>query len=71
VFWALELVSDAAAKTPVDLAGMQRFTAACKQGGVWPFIAANRIHVVPPCNISVEDAHAGLDVIDQALSVLD
>jgi taurine--2-oxoglutarate transaminase len=38
---------------------------------VWPFIAANRIHVVPPCNISIDDANAGLDVIDQALSVLD
>jgi taurine--2-oxoglutarate transaminase len=71
VFWALELVSDRQAKTPVDLAGMQRFTAACKQGGVWPFIAANRIHVVPPCNVSVDDANAGLDVIDQALSLLD
>jgi taurine--2-oxoglutarate transaminase len=71
VFWALELVSDRDARTPVDLAGMQRFTAACKHGGVWPFIAANRIHVVPPCNVSIDDANAGLDVIDQALSVLD
>jgi taurine--2-oxoglutarate transaminase len=71
VFWALELVSDRDARTPVDLAGMQRFAAACKQGGVWPFIAANRIHVVPPCNVSVDDANAGLDVIDQALGVLD
>jgi taurine--2-oxoglutarate transaminase len=71
VFWAVELVTDPVAKTPVDLAGTQRFAAACKQGGVWPFIAGNRTHVVPACNISVEDAHAGLDVIDQALSVLD
>jgi taurine---2-oxoglutarate transaminase len=70
VFWAMELVSDAAARTPADLATMQRFVAGCKQRGVWPFMAANRIHVVPPCNVSVDDAHAGLDVMDEVLATL-
>ncbi len=70
VFWAMELVSDAAARTPADMATMQRFVAGCKQRGVWPFMAANRIHVVPPCNVSVDDAHAGLDVMDEVLATL-
>jgi taurine---2-oxoglutarate transaminase len=70
VFWAMELVSDRAARTPADVATMQRFVAGCKQRGVWPFMAANRIHVVPPCTISVEDAHTGLDVMDEVLATL-
>jgi taurine---2-oxoglutarate transaminase len=70
VFWAMELVSDPAARTPADLPTMQRFVAGCKQRGVWPFMAANRIHVVPPCNVSVDDAHAGLDVMDEVLATL-
>jgi taurine--2-oxoglutarate transaminase len=71
VFWALELVSDREARTPLDMAAMQRLIGFCKQNGLWPFAAANRIHVVPPCNVSVDDAHAGLDIIDQALALLD
>ena len=55
----------------VDAATMGRLATFCKQNGVWPFIAANRIHVVPPCNIALDDAHSGLDVIDQALALLD
>jgi taurine--2-oxoglutarate transaminase len=70
VFWAMELVSDRAARTPADMATMQRFVAGCKERGVWPFMAANRIHVVPPCNVSVDDAHLGLDVMDEVLATL-
>jgi taurine--2-oxoglutarate transaminase len=71
VFWAIELVSDREARTPVDGATMQRLIGFCKQNGLWPFTAMNRIHVVPACNIPLDDAHAGLDVIDQALALLD
>jgi taurine---2-oxoglutarate transaminase len=70
VFWAMEFVADRTTRAPVDLATMQRFVAGCKQRGVWPFMAANRIHVVPPCNVSVDDAHAGLDVMDEVLATL-
>jgi len=70
VFWAMELVSDRAERTPADMATMQRFVAGCKERGVWPFMAANRIHVVPPCNVSVDDAHLGLDVMDEVLATL-
>ena len=71
VFWAIEIVSDRQRRTPVDAATMQRLAGHCKQNGVWPFVAANRIHVVPSCNIAIEDAYTGLDVIDEALALLD
>ena len=45
--------------------------AACKKLGVLPFANYNRIHVVPPLNISDEDARRGLAVIDEALAVAD
>ena len=70
VFWAMELVADRASRAAAELATMQRFVAGCKQRGVWPFMAANRIHVVPPCTISVDDANAGLDVMDEVLATL-
>jgi taurine--2-oxoglutarate transaminase len=71
VFWAIELVSDRQSRTPVDAATMQTVAAACKARGLWPFIAGNRIHVVPPCTISIEDAQAGLAIIDEVLALLD
>jgi taurine---2-oxoglutarate transaminase len=70
VFWAMELVADRDTRAPVEMTTMQRFVAGCRQRGVWPFMAANRIHVVPPCTISVEDAHAGLDAMDEVLGTL-
>ena len=54
-----------------DAAPMNELAAAMKQRGVWPFINFNRLHVVPPCNISEADARKGLEVIDEALSVMD
>ena len=42
-----------------------------KARGVWPFINFNRLHVVPPCTISEEDARKGLAALDEALDVVD
>jgi taurine--2-oxoglutarate transaminase len=76
VFWAVELVSDRATKEPLAPYGgtspaMNEVIAACKKGGMLPFANYNRIHVVPPCNISDADARDGLAVLDAALSVGD
>lgn len=68
VFWAIELVSDRATRTPVDAPAMQQIGAYCKAHGVWPFTPANRIQVVPPCNTPVDEVNEGLDVIDAALT---
>jgi len=79
VFWALELVRDRATREPLVPAGatgtanapMEELTRACKEGGLLPFVAAHRVHVVPPCTVSAEEAHEGLAILDQALSVAD
>ena len=75
-FWALELVSNPATREPLAPYGatseaMNATVAACKAEGLLPFVNYNRIHVVPPLNISDEDAHTGLDILDRALSVAD
>jgi len=75
-FWALELVSNRVSKEPMAPYGgsspaMNEVVAACKKGGVLPFVNYNRIHVVPPCNISHDEAWEGLAVLDSALSVGD
>ncbi|WP_424212897.1 aspartate aminotransferase family protein [Streptomyces sp. BI20] len=78
-FWALELVKDRETREPLvpyaasgaDNAPMNEFGAACKKAGLWPLIAANRIHLAPPCNVSAEEVTAALGMLDQALTVAD
>ena len=73
-FWALELVSDpaspraAGAVRRVTSAAMNATVAACKAEGLLPFVNYNRIHVVPPLNISDDDARRGLAILDRALA---
>jgi taurine--2-oxoglutarate transaminase len=79
VFWAIELVKDRSTREPLvpfnaagaDAKPMADLAAACKQRGVWPFTHFNRLHVVPPCTISDQDALEGLAAIDEALQVAD
>jgi taurine--2-oxoglutarate transaminase len=47
---------------------MNELVAACKNHGLMPFNNFNRIHLCPPCNISVEDAKLGLEMFDKALT---
>lgn len=75
-FWAIELVKNRETKEPLAPYGgsseaLNRVLGAIKEGGVLPFANFNRIHVVPPLNISDEDVLAGLDVIDRALDIAD
>ncbi|MCW2526021.1 MAG: hypothetical protein JWM76_881, partial [Pseudonocardiales bacterium] len=76
VFWALDLVVDRATKEPLAPYGgsspaVNELVAACKAGGLLPFTNYHRLHVVPPCNVSAEDARKGLAIIDEALEVAD
>ena len=76
VFWALELVADRETREPLAPYGgsspaMAATVAACKEGGLLPFANYNRIHAVPPCTITEEDARRGLAILDQALDVAD
>jgi taurine--2-oxoglutarate transaminase len=54
-----------------DARPMQELLAACKERGVWPFTHFNRLHVVPPCTTSDDDARLGIDALDEALAVAD
>jgi taurine--2-oxoglutarate transaminase len=76
VFWAIELVKDRGTREPLAPYGgsspaMNETIAACKKSGLLPFANFNRIHVVPACNVSVEDAETGLAILDDALNVAD
>ena len=75
-FWAVELVADRETREPLAPNGgsspaMAATVSALKEGGVLPFANSNRIHLVPPLNISDEDARRGLEVLDAALDVTD
>jgi taurine--2-oxoglutarate transaminase len=78
-FWAVELVRDPATREPLvpynasgaAAAPMAELIAACKAGGLWPFTHFNRLHVVPPLVISVDDARLLLGILDTALDVAD
>ncbi|OIQ72358.1 5-aminovalerate aminotransferase DavT [mine drainage metagenome] len=72
VFWAIELVKDRETREMLAPYGgtspaMSELVAACKARGLMPFTNFNRLHVVPPCNISVAEAKEGLAIIDEAL----
>jgi taurine---2-oxoglutarate transaminase len=76
VFWAVELVADRATKEPIapyggTSAAMGALVGACKERGLLPFTNFNRLHVVPPCTVTVEEAQRGLAILDEALSVVD
>lgn len=76
VFWALDLVADPATREPLapyggSSAAMGETLAALKAGGVLPFANFNRIHIVPPCTMSDEEARTVLEVLDGALDVAD
>lgn len=66
VFWALEIVKDAA-RTP-DAERAAAIAAACKSDGLLVINAANRLHVVPPCNVSDDDVRIALATLDAAIS---
>ncbi|MEU8818825.1 aspartate aminotransferase family protein [Actinoplanes sp. NPDC048796] len=79
VFWAIELVRDRETREPLvpfnatgaAAAPMNELAAACKERGLWPFTHFNRVHVAPPCTVSVAEVEEGLSILDEALSVAD
>lgn len=71
VFWALELVADPQARTPVAASVMGRAKAELVGRGLLPFIADNRIHVVPPCVVTADEVAQALAIYDDVLSLLE
>ncbi|MFT4262697.1 MAG: aspartate aminotransferase family protein [Nocardioides sp.] len=70
VFHAIELVSDRSARAPLDAATMAGIKSKLLERNLLPFVQENRIHVVPPCVVTDEEAHQGLAIIDDVLSTL-
>lgn len=79
LFWAIELVRDRNTREPLvpfnasggDDAPMAELAAACKRRGLWPFVAGNRLHVVPPLIVGEQDLRDGLAIVDESLEAAD
>ena len=79
VFWAIELVRNRETREPLvpyNASGpaakpMLELANACKERNLWPFTHFNRMHVVPPCTITADEAREGLAIIDDVLSIAD
>lgn len=70
VFWALELVQDPQTKQPVTAEYMGRVKAELLNRGLLPFIADNRIHVVPPAVVTPDEVRKALEIYDEALTAV-
>jgi taurine--2-oxoglutarate transaminase len=79
VFWAIELVKNREtremlvpyAATPEQSGPVAEVVAECMRRGLWVISNFNRIHVVPPCNTSEEEAQEALAILDLALATAD
>lgn len=67
VFWAIELVADAEARTPVSAEYLAAVKGGLLERGVLPLLVENRIHIVPPCVITDDEMHRGLDAVAATL----
>ena len=75
-FWAVELVKNRETREPMAPYGasspeMNTLISACKDRGLLPFANFNRLHVVPPLNVTDEEARTGLDILDDVLGIAD
>ena len=70
VFWALDLVSDPATREPIGAPDLGKLKSGLMERGYLPFTADNRIHVVPPCVVTREEAERGLAILDEAFTAL-
>lgn len=70
VFWAVELVADRDTREPLGAADMAHLKAACIERGLLPFVAENRIHVVPPCIVTDAEVERGLAILDEVLATV-
>jgi taurine--2-oxoglutarate transaminase len=75
VFFALELVTNRNTRAPLAPYGssspaMNELVAACKAEKLLIFNNFNRIHVVPPCTITDDEAREGLARLDRAFDAV-
>ena len=70
VFWAVELVADRDTREPVPAAVMGRVKSELVSRGLYPLLADNRIHVVPPCVVTPDEVQQALSIYDDALTAV-
>jgi taurine--2-oxoglutarate transaminase len=76
VFWALDLVSNRETRAMLAPYGgtseaMTVLVTEAKKRGLLPFTNFNRLHVVPPCTVTEEEARTGLAILDEVLTEVD
>jgi taurine--2-oxoglutarate transaminase len=71
VFWALDLVDDAATRQPVNPALVGVLRKELMARGLLPFTVENRIHVVPPCIVTPDEVAKGVAILDEALTAVE
>jgi taurine--2-oxoglutarate transaminase len=49
---------------------MSLFVSECKKNGLMPFSNFNRVHVVPPCNVSADEVAEGVAIMDKAFTAI-
>ena len=67
-FWAVELVADRRTREPLGADRVKALQQACVSRGLWPLVVGNRVHMVPPCVITHEEAKEGVAMLDEALA---
>ena len=68
VFWALDLVDDRETRQPISAGLMGDLKKALLDRGLLPFVADNRIHVVPPCIVTPDEVARALAIYDEAFT---
>ncbi|HEV7948151.1 MAG TPA: aspartate aminotransferase family protein [Glaciihabitans sp.] len=71
VFWALDLVSDPHTREPLSAAAVAQLKTELLARGLMPFVADNRIHVVPPCVVTPDEVASALEIYDAAFTAVE
>jgi taurine--2-oxoglutarate transaminase len=71
VFWALDLVDHPVTRVPVSGAIVADIKNRLMAAGLLPFTTDNRIHVVPPCNVSAAEVKAALAIYDEVFAAVE
>src|SRR5690606_20875768 len=71
VFWALDLVTSRETREPVPAATIGQLKTELMSRGLLPFVADNRIHVVPPCTVTAEQVERALAIYDEAFTAVE
>lgn len=71
VFWALDLVDDRESRQPVSGGVIGELKKQLMDRGLLPFVADNRIHVVPPCVVTPDEVAAALGIYDEAFTAVE